>query len=96
MALILPLTKLNGALLVPIILGITLEGGYFTLPKGIMNLLEVSSMIKFLKSLLQKEEGQGLVEYALIISLVSVALIVGLGLLAGGIGAAFTSVIASL
>jgi pilus assembly protein Flp/PilA len=53
-------------------------------------------MIKFLKSLLQKEEGQGLVEYALIISLVSVALIVGLGLLAGGIGSAFTSVIASL
>jgi len=44
----------------------------------------------------RKEDGQTLVEYALIIALVSVALIVGLGLLAGGIGDAFTNAIDAL
>ena len=42
---------------------------------------------------LRKEEGQTLVEYALIIALVSVALVVALGLLAGGIGTAFQNAI---
>ena len=45
---------------------------------------------------LRKDEGQTLVEYALIIALVSVALIVGLGLLADGIGGAFTNAINAL
>lgn len=40
-----------------------------------------------------EDEGQTLVEYALIIALVSVALVVALGLLAGGIGTAFTNAI---
>ena len=43
-----------------------------------------------------EDEGQTLVEYALIISLVSIALVVGLGLLATGIGGTFTKVIAKL
>ena len=43
-----------------------------------------------------EDEGQTLVEYALIISLVSIALVVGLGLLAGGIGGTFTKIISSL
>jgi pilus assembly protein Flp/PilA len=38
------------------------------------------------------EQGQGLVEYALIIALVSIALVVALGLLGDGIGASFTSI----
>jgi len=45
---------------------------------------------------IRNDEGQTLVEYALIIALVSVALIVGLGLLAGGIGGAFTNAINAL
>lgn len=43
-----------------------------------------------------EDEGQTLVEYALIIALVSVALIVALGLLAGGIGTAFQNAIDAL
>ena len=43
-----------------------------------------------LQNKLQSEEGQGLVEYALIIVLVSVALIAALGLLKNGISGAFS------
>lgn len=42
------------------------------------------------------EEGQGLVEYVLIISLVGLALVVGLGALATGIGGKFTDVVTDL
>jgi pilus assembly protein Flp/PilA len=45
---------------------------------------------------MQDEEGQGLVEYALIIVLVSVALVVSLGLLTDGIDNAFAQAIAAL
>ena len=45
---------------------------------------------------MQKEEGQTLVEYALIIVLVSVALIAALGLLKGGISGAFSYAISAL
>jgi pilus assembly protein Flp/PilA len=45
---------------------------------------------------MQDEEGQGLVEYALIIVLVSVALIAALGLLAGGINKAFSYAVSAL
>jgi Flp pilus assembly pilin Flp len=37
------------------------------------------------RALLQRESGQTLVEYALIISFVAIALVVALGLLAGGL-----------
>jgi len=50
---------------------------------------------KFLR-LSQKEEGQGLTEYALIIALVSVALAATLGLLTGGIQTTLNDIIASL
>jgi pilus assembly protein Flp/PilA len=41
-------------------------------------------------SKVRREEGQGLVEYALILLLVSVALVGGLTLLAGGLSNAFS------
>jgi Flp pilus assembly pilin Flp len=44
----------------------------------------------------EREEGQTLVEYALIIALVSIALVGGLTLLAGGIGTTFSTIIAAL
>jgi pilus assembly protein Flp/PilA len=56
----------------------------------------VQYVIAMLDSLKRENEGQGLVEYALIIALVSVALIAGLGLLAGGINDAFSQVIGVL
>ncbi len=42
------------------------------------------------------EEGQTLVEYALIIALVSIALVVSLGLLKGGISGVFSRIITAL
>ncbi len=41
-------------------------------------------------------EGQGLVEYALIIALVSIALVAALTALAGGVRGVFTTIVNSL
>lgn len=49
-------------------------------------------MTNMFRSLLSDESGQGLVEYALIISLVSVALVVGLSGLATNISSTFTTI----
>ena len=48
-----------------------------------------------LKNLKHREEGQGLVEYALIIALVSIALVGALQALAGGIDGVFQTIIAA-
>jgi len=48
--------------------------------------------MELVKRLFVEEEGQDLTEYALIIALVSIALIVGLQALAGGIGNVFNSI----
>ena len=53
-------------------------------------------MWKIVKSVFRKDEGQSLVEYALIIALVAVVLIAGLQALQGGITGSFNNVIASL
>ena len=49
-------------------------------------------MKKFFKS----DKGQSLVEYALIIALVSIVLVTGLGALATGVDGTFTSIIGNL
>jgi len=46
----------------------------------------------FLGTHLGNEEGQGMVEYALIIALVAILLIVGLGLVQGGVDKVFTDI----
>ena len=53
-------------------------------------------MIALVKKLWNDESGQGLVEYALIIALVSVVLIGALTALSGGIGKAFGVITAKL
>ncbi len=53
-------------------------------------------MWKIVKSVFRKDEGQSLVEYALIIALVAVILIASLQALQGGITGAFTAVVAQL
>jgi pilus assembly protein Flp/PilA len=53
-------------------------------------------MLKNLGWGLRKEKGQGMVEYALIIGLVAVALIVALGALTGSIEGIFNSVVEAL
>ncbi|HZQ97746.1 MAG TPA: Flp family type IVb pilin [Chloroflexota bacterium] len=52
--------------------------------------------LKAVNALEAGEEGQGLVEYALIIALVAIALVAGLKLLTGGISGTFTSITSSL
>ena len=52
--------------------------------------------MKRLMRLWRKEEGQGLVEYALIIALVSIAVIAALTLLGGGVNTVFGNILAAL
>ena len=45
---------------------------------------------------LKREEGQGMVEYALIIALIAVVLVTALSSLSGGIGGVFTDIVSHL
>ena len=53
----------------------------------------VAMLVETLRT--REDEGQGLVEYALIIALVSIALIAGLMALAGGIDGVFSNIVGS-
>lgn len=52
-------------------------------------------MLAQFKTMMRDEEGQGLVEYALIIALVSIALVLSLQALTGGIAGVFTTIVNS-
>jgi pilus assembly protein Flp/PilA len=57
----------------------------------------VQSYVEMIRALMTREdEGQGLVEYALIIALVSITAVVALGALSGGITGAFGTITGSL
>ena len=53
-------------------------------------------MLKKLMAKMQNEEGQGLVEYALIIVLVSIAAVITLGVLGTTVSGVFTTITGSL
>jgi Flp pilus assembly pilin Flp len=53
-------------------------------------------MIEFFSALRNREDGQALVEYGLILALVSVACVVTLGALGTGIDAILQTIVASL
>ncbi len=57
---------------------------------------EDEEMLRRIRRLLQKEEGQGLVEYSLIAALVAVAVVAALTLLGGGIQNTLNTVVAAL
>ncbi len=59
-------------------------------------MFKVVALTEMLRARFEQEEGQGLVEYALIIALVSVALIAALGLMTGAINTVFTFISTTL
>jgi pilus assembly protein Flp/PilA len=52
----------------------------------------VTKQFLAVRNAVSDEQGQGLVEYALIIALVAIALIAGLNTLSGGVTSAFESI----
>ena len=53
---------------------------------------EVKNMLEMVKNFFENEEGQGLVEYALILVLISIAVIVAMTLLGGKVNNTFNNV----
>lgn len=54
--------------------------------------LSIPFLLEKLQLLLSREEGQDLVEYALIVALISLAAVAGMSTLAGDINTAFNNV----
>ncbi len=59
-------------------------------------ILKLALFAQAARARFEQEEGQGLVEYALIIALVSVALVAALSLMTGAINGVFTGIQAAL
>jgi pilus assembly protein Flp/PilA len=55
-------------------------------------ILKIYTNAQMLANVLKNEEGQDLVEYALVVSLIAFAAIAGMGVLATDINQAFTSI----
>lgn len=53
---------------------------------------KLSARIENLKAVLLQEDGQDLIEYALVVSLIAFAAIAGMGTLANDINTAFTNI----
>ena len=55
-----------------------------------------SNLYLYVRNLLEREEGQDLVEYALVVALIAFGAITGMGFLANGINNAFSGVSTTL
>jgi pilus assembly protein Flp/PilA len=60
-----------------------------------MNSLYIKMMIK-LQEMMKREEGQDLVEYALVVALIAFGAVAGMSALAGGINSAFKNISTTL
>ena len=60
-----------------------------------MNALS-TNLYLFVRNLLEREEGQDLVEYALVVALIAFGAITGMGYLATGINNAFSGIATTL
>jgi len=60
-----------------------------------MNNLLIKLLVKF-QDLVSREEGQDLVEYALVVALIAFGATAGMGALAGGINKAFNTISTTL
>jgi pilus assembly protein Flp/PilA len=67
----------------------------FPYPEDSMNTLVLSGYLH-LRDILAREEGQDLVEYALVVALIAFGAIAGMGLLATGINNAFSGIATTL
>ncbi|HEX7730959.1 MAG TPA: Flp family type IVb pilin [Terracidiphilus sp.] len=56
-----------------------------------MNTLYIKMLIS-LKSVMEREEGQDLVEYALVVALIAFGAVAGMKALSGGINSAFSNI----
>jgi pilus assembly protein Flp/PilA len=56
----------------------------------------MNSLMIHLRNVLVRDEGQDLVEYALVVALIAFGAITGMGFLAGGINNAFSGVATTL
>lgn len=56
----------------------------------------VTNLCLFLRNVLGREEGQDLVEYALVVALIAFGSITGMGFLASGINNAFSGISTTL
>ncbi len=65
--------------------------GNLKMERTLMNNLLLKLYVKF-QDLASREEGQDLVEYALVVALIAFGATAGMGKLAGGINAAFSAV----
>lgn len=74
---------------------LSVSGGYFILAKhNIYRIVE--GVIAVIRSFFAKEEGQGLVEYALILVLIAIVVIGILTLLGGKVSQVFSSISSSM
>lgn len=55
-----------------------------------------TNLYLFVRNLIAREEGQDLVEYALVVALIAFGAIAGMGYLAGGINNAFSGISTTL
>lgn len=55
-----------------------------------------TNLYLYVRSLLEREEGQDLVEYALVVALIAFGAITGMGFLATGINNAFSGIATTL
>lgn len=59
-------------------------------------MLHLSRLYLIVRNLIDREEGQDLVEYALVVALIAFGAITGMGYLATGLNTAFSSIASTL
>ncbi|HEY1579507.1 MAG TPA: Flp family type IVb pilin [Terracidiphilus sp.] len=59
-------------------------------------MLHLSRICMIVRNLIEREEGQDLVEYALVVALIAFGAITGMGYLATGLNTAFSSIASTL
>jgi Flp pilus assembly pilin Flp len=90
----------DGVILVPSAIPHLRDGVRFTVterPKGVMKMTKLYTQIQSLAAALrERESGQTMAEYAIVLAVITVAIIGTLGFLAGGINSTIANVTSTL